>query len=97
MKRCPRGFYSKYEKGRLSQLGDKEPPSLDRANYGLLVPIRVLLLKMSDVKRYKTLMGLQSHIEERREREAWENDRSLLAYNRLSTLLEQYKVIITCR
>jgi len=56
------------------------------------VPIRVLLLKMSDVKRYKTLMGLQSHIEERREREAWENDRSLLAYNRLSTLLEQYKI-----
>ena len=93
MKRCPKGFYSKYEKGRLCQLGGNEPPSLDRANYALLVPIRVWLLKKNDVKRYKSLMGLQSHLEERREREEWENDSSRHFNDRLWKLLEQYKVM----
>ena len=92
MKRCPKGFYSKYEKGRVVPLGEKQAPSLERANYALLVPIRVWLLKRGDVKRYKALMGLQSHLEERREREEWENDSSRHFNDRLWKLLEQYKV-----
>ena len=92
MKRCPKGFYSKYEKGRVVPLGEKQAPSLERANYALLVPLRVWLLKRGDVKRYKALMGLQSHLEERREREEWENDSSRHFNDRLWKLLEQYKV-----
>ena len=97
MKRCPKGFYSKYEKGRVVPLGEKQAPSLERANYALLVPIRVWLLKRGDVKRYKALMGLQSHLEERREREEWENDSSRHFNDRLWKLLEQYKVCFNSR
>lgn len=43
----------------------KEKPQLSLANYQLILPVRVLLLKRQNVRAYKKFMSLQSHIESR--------------------------------
>ena len=40
-------------------------PDLKWANYQLILPIRAMLLKKADLKKYKAFMALQSHVEER--------------------------------
>ena len=43
----------------------QQKPDLKCANYQLILPIRVMQLKKSDLKKYRTFMILQSHVEDR--------------------------------
>lgn len=62
-KQCPEAFYTKYSSG--SKLRSKPDPLT--ANYQIVIPIRALLLKKQNIKKYKALMGLQSHSDERKD------------------------------
>ena len=64
----------------------QQKPDLKSANFQLILPIRVMQLKKSDLKKYRSFMSLQSHIEERSgtQTEATVRDRVV-------KLLQQYK------
>ena len=83
LKQCPMGFYSSYDNGVLIS---RSKPDLKWANYQLILPIRVMLLKKHDLRKYKAFMTLQSHLEERRGTSAEETVR-----DRVVRLLEQYR------
>lgn len=63
LKQWPMGMYTKFESGTLIAAKKMD---LELANFHLILPIRFLLLKRKDLKKYKQLMALQSHMEERR-------------------------------
>jgi len=56
-------MYSYFQNGTLQ----KRKPHPDNANYQVILPIRALLLKKLDIKKYKAVLGLQSHKAEREE------------------------------
>merc|ERR1719347_2387565 len=54
-------MYTYYQNGTLM----KKKPHPENANYQVILPIRALLLKQMDIKKYKALLALQSHRKER--------------------------------
>jgi len=82
-KQCPMGFYSSYDNGVMIR---RSKPDLKWANYQLVLPVRAMLLKKSDLKKYRQFMNLQSHLEDRRGTSAEETVR-----NKVVRILEQYK------
>ena len=45
----------------------KRKATPENANYQVILPIRAMLLKKQDLKKYKALASLQSHLKEREE------------------------------
>lgn len=62
MRQAPWAMYSTYDKGTIVK---RKKQLADQANYQLILPLRAFLLKSQDVKKYKALLALQSHLEER--------------------------------
>jgi len=56
-------MYTYYQNGTLQ----KKKPHPENANYQVLLPLRALLLKKLDIKKYKAVLALQSHRKEREE------------------------------
>lgn len=54
LKQWPMGMYTKFQSGTWLN-----SPSVSQANYHLIAPIRFLLLRRSDVKKYKKVIALQ--------------------------------------
>ena len=55
LKQCPGGLYSFYQNGSLR----KRKATPENANYQVILPIRAMLLKKQDLKKYKALTALQ--------------------------------------
>lgn len=56
-------MYTFYQNGTFQ----KRKAHPENANYQVILPIRAMLLKKLDLKKYKALTALQSHLEEREE------------------------------
>ena len=63
LKQNPGALYSLCQNGSYR----KRKATPENANYQVILPIRVMLLKKQDLKKYKALTALQSHLEEREE------------------------------
>ncbi len=80
-RRCPEAFYSCIDE----EASGVSPTAT--ANYQLVIPVRMVLLRRRDVRRYKSVMALQSHLEERR---GTEHERR--AENQVVRLMQLYRV-----
>jgi hypothetical protein len=56
-------IYNRPDRG--SMVKQKHLP--ENCSYQAILPIRAMMLKKSDLKKYKAVLGLQSHLEERKE------------------------------
>ena len=63
MKQNPGALYSLYQNGSYR----KRNATPENANYQVILPIRSMLLKKQDLKKYKALPALQTHLQEREE------------------------------
>ena len=63
LKQVPGAMYTFYQNGTFQ----KRKAHPENANYQVILPIRAMLLKKLDLKKYKALTALQSHLEEREE------------------------------
>ena len=63
MKQNPGALYSFYQNGSFR----KRKVTPENANYQVILPIRAMLLKKQDLKKYKALTALQTHLQEREE------------------------------
>ena len=55
-------YFSKFSRGRLLK---QSKPSLEHANFQILSPLRTLMLKKTDLTKYRNFMALESHWESR--------------------------------
>ena len=63
LKQNPGALYSFYQNGSFR----KRKATPENANYQVILPIRAMLLKKQDLKKYKALTALQTHLQEREE------------------------------
>ena len=83
MKQNPGALYSSYQKGSYR----KRKATPENANYQVILPIRAMLLKKQDLKKYKALTALQSHMEEREEM-----GKTQLVKESVIPMVQQYKI-----
>ena len=76
-------MYTYYQNGTYQKR--KQVP--ENANYQIILPIRAMLLKKQDVKKYKALTSLESHIQEREEMKKTE-----VIKEKVIPIVQQYKL-----
>ena len=83
LKQNPGALYSFYQNGSLR----KRKATPENANYQVILPIRAMLLKKQDLKKYKALTALQSHLKEREEM-----GKTQVVKESVIPMVQQYKI-----
>ncbi|XP_023349080.1 uncharacterized protein LOC111717857 [Eurytemora carolleeae] len=83
LKQNPDALYCAIKHGAV--IKRKKSPS--NANYQIILVLRALLLKRIDVKKFKSVIGLQSHLEEREEMGTTKG-----VHEKIIRVLQQYKL-----
>ena len=76
-------MYTIYQNGTYQ----KRKPHPENANYQVILPLRAMLLKKQDLKRYKALISLQSHKQEREEMK-----KDVVVKEKIIPLVQMYKM-----
>ena len=79
----PGGMYTYYQNGTFQ----KKKAIPENANYQIILPIRAMLLKKQDVKKYKALTSLESHLKEREEMQKTD-----VIKEKVIPIVQQYKI-----
>jgi len=83
LKMNPGGMYTYYQNGTFQ----KKKAIPENANYQIILPIRAMLLKKQDVKKYKALTSLESHLKEREEMQKTD-----VIKEKVIPIVQQYKI-----
>ena len=79
-------MYSYYQNGSIR----KRKATPENANYQVILPIRAMLLKKLDLKKYKALTALQTHLQEREEM-----GKTQVVKENVIPMVQQYKLQVT--
>ena len=83
LKMSPVGMYTYYQNGTYQ----KRKAHPENANYQIILLIRAMILKRQDLKKYKALISLQSHKEEREEMKKTD-----VVKEKVIPIIQQYKL-----